>query len=321
MSYSGRHKNAYPAERRGSPPCWLPVALGVALLASVPLAEADSEAHLTDPPRTELLGQTGLIPIKHSSGHITIQAKINGQGPFKFLLDTGASGEGRIDTSLVRLLGLKKIGERLNDDGTGMNIQNQDVVKIDSLQMGDVTFRNLSFIVGYYSHRSAPPRHRVKGILALDLFSDVLLTIDYPEKAVELSRGQLSSDSTAFVTRYSRGRQGLSCLIEVGLGPRKFWAGVDTGHQGSLTLPYDHLKGLRIYGRPVKVGYARTVNNEFELFGAVLVDPLLIAQHKVTSVNATFAREWGYPTIGYHILKRFALTFDQKNRLIRFRQN
>ncbi len=265
------------------------------------------------------LGETVLrVPTEHSSGHIMINVRVNGRGPFPFLLDTGASGDGRIDTSLVNLLGLEKVGERLNDDGSGLNIHNTDVVRIDSIQFAGATFRDLHFMAGNYRSRSYPARKPVMGVLALEMFSELLLTIDYSGEAINLEFGQLAAEDSVHVTTYTRGRENLSCLIEVRLGARKFLAGIDTGHQGSLILPYEHLEGLRIYGRPIKVGYAKTVNNEFDLYGAVLVDPLEFAGQAVLNVSASFARGWGYPTIGYQILKKFVLTFDQKNRLVRF---
>jgi len=258
------------------------------------------------------------IPVSHSSGHIIIDVKVNGHGPFPFLLDTGASGDGRIDTSLVTLLSLKKVGERINDDGTGLNVQVHDVVEVDSVEFGGVAFRNLSFMAGDYSRRSYPTPRPIYGLLALELFSDLLLTIDYPEKSIRLEFGALQRDGGENVVNYLSGTDNRSCLIEVVLGPRRFLAGIDTGHQGSFIMPLADLDGLRIYGRPIRVGWAKTVNNEFDLYGAVLVDPLQFAGHSLPGVSATFAQGWGYPTVGYDVLKKFALTFDQKNRLIRF---
>ena len=97
MGYIRSEIKASPAPTRSICRYWPVLALITALWAPVALAEVNSGADPAELPRTEILGHMERIPIKHSSGHITVDIEINGQGPFKFLLDTGASGEGRID--------------------------------------------------------------------------------------------------------------------------------------------------------------------------------------------------------------------------------
>ena len=61
------------------------------------------------------------IPIRVIDGRVYVQASVNGQGPFTFAVDTGASGFGRADMKLVSKLHLKFSGERNSSDGASMS--------------------------------------------------------------------------------------------------------------------------------------------------------------------------------------------------------
>ena len=59
------------------------------------------------------------VEMDHASGHIVLEATVQGKGPYLFLLDTGAAGHGRIDRSLVDELGIEIVGEIEASDGSG----------------------------------------------------------------------------------------------------------------------------------------------------------------------------------------------------------
>src|SRR5437763_1150713 len=55
----------------------------------------------------------GLMPV--------IEVKLNGQGPFAFMIDTGAGLQADIDTSVAQRLGLQANGTVINGDPSGEN--------------------------------------------------------------------------------------------------------------------------------------------------------------------------------------------------------
>jgi hypothetical protein len=57
------------------------------------------------------------IPFELTQGRIYVDAYVNERGPFRFLVDTGTSGIGLADTSLVKDLGLTVTGKTENFDG------------------------------------------------------------------------------------------------------------------------------------------------------------------------------------------------------------
>ena len=82
---------------------WMAVALAIAGQARGQHAERDA-CRLRNLPDADVAMR---VPFDLVDGRIYVQARADGQGPFRFAVDTGASGMARADSSLVSALGLK----------------------------------------------------------------------------------------------------------------------------------------------------------------------------------------------------------------------
>jgi hypothetical protein len=109
-----------------------------------------------------------------------IELMVNGQGPFLFGIDTGAQAGPHIDSSLVEKLKLKSSGQ-------GRNPQTVDTVKLDSVAIGNLRFTDVTAISRNY--KNSPRPMKVDGILGLSLFSEYLVTLDFPAKLLRIERG------------------------------------------------------------------------------------------------------------------------------------
>src|ERR1041384_5265668 len=132
-----------------------------------------------------------------------VEVKLNGQGPFAFMIDTGAGMQADIDTSVAERLNLQPSGKAINGDPSGENDREVATVTIDSIMIGGVAkgtrarrtgegvveFRNVTAIMR--PHKITKDYPEVDGILGFALFSDYLLTLDYPAMQVTLARGAL----------------------------------------------------------------------------------------------------------------------------------
>lgn len=287
----------------------------ISFIISFPLAIAQEQP--TDPvKKTKLESSKSEIPFQVINGHIYVDVMINGRGPFLFLLDTGASGNGRIDLSLAKSLGINSIGSILNDDGTGNNVTILKKMVVDSIQIGSVKFTDLLFYGNDYSKKILTTRS-IDGIVGFYLFSDLLWTIDYPNKKLILKNGSLDiNDSNTL--KYDAGKNGKRCFIPISLRKLNIFVNLDTGNQGGLTMPDNLQKELRFTNDVYRSGWAETSYNTHEIYSAYLIDPLYIAGHSINNVKAYFSRSWGKPNIGYKVLNKFIITFDPKNQLVRF---
>jgi Aspartyl protease len=70
----------------------------------------------------------------------TVMVTVNGRGPYRFGIDTGAQGHARVSTALVTELGLWPVGEIISGDPSGQNPQTLPVYRLDTLVLGDLTF-------------------------------------------------------------------------------------------------------------------------------------------------------------------------------------
>src|SRR3954447_20461477 len=80
----------------------------------------------------------GLMPV--------FEVKLNGQGPFAFMIDTGAGMQADIDTSVAAQLTLPPACKVLNGDPSGEKDREVATARIDSLTFGGVEFRNVTAV-------------------------------------------------------------------------------------------------------------------------------------------------------------------------------
>src|SRR6185295_3438257 len=122
------------------------------------------------PAKTELAREV-TVPAKMVGHLFTIEAKINGKGPFRFTIDSGSAGMLRIGGALQQALQLPQIGEALSGDPSGKNAQKRPVVRVDSVEIGGARFTGVDATVG---------DDAAGGVIGLSLFATLTATLDYP---------------------------------------------------------------------------------------------------------------------------------------------
>lgn len=174
------------------------------------------------------------IPMQTDGGMPSIELMVNGQGPFLFGIDTGAQGGSRIDSSLVEKLKLKSSGQVQATDGSGRNPQTTEIVKLDSVAIGNLRFADVS--AGSRNFKNSPRPLKVDGILGLSLFSEYLVTLDFPAKVLRIAQGELPKADGAEILDYKNER-GVP-LVELSVGNTKINAHLDSGNMiGAFVLP------------------------------------------------------------------------------------
>src|SRR5262245_27551371 len=96
---------------------------------------AASGAAMSEAPSAHAQRET-TIPFLLERGSIYVEAFVEGQGPFRFEVDTGASGAGRVDLRLVEKLHLRVTGTTTNSDL--VNTANISTVSLKSLRIGSL---------------------------------------------------------------------------------------------------------------------------------------------------------------------------------------
>ena len=240
-----------------------------------------------------------------------VDVTLDGAGPFPFLLDTGASQDGRIDRPLAVRLGLPVAGTAVDGDGSGRNPRIEPRVRVSEIAISGARFPERELIV-------APPGRwgpRARGVLGFGLFAGLRLTVDSPRGVVVLERSDDVADlkHAVAVVPYREPR-GVP-EVEIEIGTRAVSMLLDTGADTGILLPESFLRQLATIGRPVAAA-GRTFNNRFAVQSARLAHDLRIGDVVLPSPRASFTDHLPHAILGQRVLSRFAVTFDTHNAVM-----
>jgi hypothetical protein len=123
---------------------------------------------------------SGVVTVA-AEGGLIFQAKINGQGPFKLLFDTGSSN--LLSASFARHLGLPLEGNVKIGAGGG-TLEGQ-TAHVDTLQIGDLVLRNQTFYVIDVPWDPSDPQ---VGAIGYEVMMRLAVKIDFEEQKLTFYR-------------------------------------------------------------------------------------------------------------------------------------
>ncbi len=254
-------------------------------------------------PPPAFTGDTAQIAMDVSHAAPIVEVRIAGK-PYRFLVDTGAGGHGRIRPELAGTLGLAATGEALAGDGSGRT-QTRRTFRIDSLELGAVRFSGLDFAeVG-----RLPPG--VDGVLGLGLFASHLLSLDFPKATLSLSRAELPASALT----YAPDPRGITLPLTI--GGEHIQARIDTGNAiGQLVLPAALAERLPKKGEPRVVGRARTAISEMEIKQADIALPVRLGDTPLPVTSITWPALDDLANLGSRAFASSVLRIDQRNRRV-----
>ena len=180
-------------------------------------------------------------------GRVMTQVMVNGKGPFRFVIDTGAS-RSTLAPHLARSLGLKpSVGRNVILNGVTGALE-VPTVAVDSLEIGALKFENQNLPVIFTSIMG-----NADGILGVAGFDDQRIDVDFKRDRVKVLVSDGRRPHYSMVTaRAERDANGLM-VLDVRVGRRiKAKAVIDTGAErtlGNLALQTAMNKGRK--NRPV----------------------------------------------------------------------
>jgi hypothetical protein len=215
------------------------------------------------------------------------------------LLDTGASRTYLDSGALRRVLG-RDVG------GGKASLEN---ARIGPFEIG--TLR--AYILRLHTVSLALGRN-VDGIIGYPAFRDVLLTLDYPAEEIRISRGGLPRPDGREIFPYRGFRRP---HLDAEVGGRRMKVLLDSGATGRFALLPTKRLAWSVEPRPMKtsvgVGHV-TVGEGGRLADAIHLGPLTFEAPIVTLVGDE-------SLVGWHVLRHFVLTFDQKQKRIRMQSH
>lgn len=284
-------------------------------------AKPASGGHALPQPSIELVLEEVIIPFEFHSGFPVpvIEMEIAGQGPFRFVVDTGTSSAFVLRQSIVKTLPSQLVGYAMLDDGSGLEMQKVPIVLLESAQSGEMLLSNIMTIAIEPSadHAASIPDD-LDGIVGMDLFRDHLISIDFHAREIRVRENlDRHPDANAIPFDYSMN----AIEIPVTLAGQPLTVFVDSGHRGTLTLPVS-LAEKQLMSEPLQaLDAVATVTHTYSRQRSKIAGNLDLSGYQIEDPPVVFADEHTPMLLGNGILQYFAITIDMRNRLISFNRD
>jgi predicted aspartyl protease len=254
-------------------------------------------------------------------GRVVVPVMINGHGPFRFIVDTGAN-HSTISPRLARELGLtpSEAASIVLDGITGS--AQVSFVTIDRLQAGDLTIEGTALPVVWASVMAG-----ADGILGAAGLTEKSLLVDFQRNRVAISRGVDAATRANTMKVHAVRLAGGLMTLETRIGGVPVHAVIDTGAErtlGNLALR-DALRARRTHGVLAMLTSVYGATQEVESGEIQIVPPIVIDSLRITDVAMVFGefhifKVWGMQDkpamiIGMDVLGTVAsLSIDFKNQ-------
>ncbi len=242
----------------------------------------------------------GSLEYRRDGKLMLVQARVNGAGPFWFVVDSGAP-RSVIDPALAAELKLDTTG-RGTTTGTGQGAIPLTYAPPVTIELGGDSYRSSPYVIDL---SQAPLPKEVRGLIGSELFLRNVVTIDPSAQRIrwfDAARASLPSRKAMLPLRAEAGKLYLRAHIE----PREGIAidrelRIDTGSESSVNDP--SAADAKIIA---KATLGNGLGSNFEgvsgKYRSVTVGPYV------------FRELWGPggtpPLIGMELLQRFVMTFD-----------
>jgi hypothetical protein len=253
-----------------------------------------------------------------------VEIMIEGKGPYRFALDTGAGNA--IDTALAAELGLKPEGA-FTAQGAGELPVDVALTRAQRVEIGEVTLDDQLFRVLPLSQIVAGDHPAYRGLLGYEFFDRFVVNINQDHKQAVLSEPQgwhFRGDADPVPFRF----HGTTPVVEgeIDLVPGRF--SLDTGQANSITLfrPFMHRMGIeRKYlpkltaivgegvGGPIRAGVTRA--QKLILGRTPVSNPVLFLS---LQKSGAFSDPELAGNVGFGVFARFSTTFDYAHRRVYF---
>ena len=263
------------------------------------------------------------IPFPRGS-HILVDAKINGQGPVKLILDTGAGATGVASRALQKLgiSGARYVCDSCETKGFGGTVK-VDEVQVLSLQVGEVKLTMPVSVVNVDNFDS----FGADGVLGRNFLDNFTVTIDPKQRALTLAPATLS--------RF-RNRQPSTPSAQVARIPfspdQDILVSARINGQGSVTLLLDTgfhrtgvtaqaLQRLGISARNAETVTGRGAGGSFRFrlvpIAAVEVGEAKVGPLRIAAFDETDTLPKGVDgVLGLDFLNHFTVMIDPRERLV-----
>ena len=299
------------------------LALFAAFCVSTVTAAGPTEhrSHATPAPSIIEVPPSGVtLPMRDFGGRPVVEVRINGNGPFAFILDTGASIT-VVDQELAKELSLDSAaGVRADSGGGGAGPR---IVTVNTLNVADAMIGGFMTAVmplsGLLKTDGAP-----RGVLSASSFPGCLVSFDFPKKLITIKKGALAAADSQTIFLYPD--DGDLPSVPIRIAGHETRVHLDTGSASTLTLPRRFLTELPLTSQPKDSGSARLLGGSSPISSAAVDGALEIGIYRIELTEIFFSDmrlggEIGPGNLGYGVLRDFVVTLDSRSRRVKLERS
>jgi hypothetical protein len=265
-------------------------------------------------------GQT-TIPFTYVDNRIVIECKLDGQGPFTMILDTGSPSIAVTPETAARLaVAVRDAG---TVTGAGNNAAKNGRATIARLSLGNLTFKGLDAdVLDLTEIRTKLHFPRLDGIIGYPVLKQFATLVDVDDKTITFAASAPPAPPNARTTRFEGVLPEIHAVID-GFAGKVL---VDSGDRSSLTLFGPFAKQNGFFGRyPSR----ENIVTGYGLGGPVYADVFTLPSLDVFGTHLTgvvtrasrqtggvFASTSDSASIGTGVLKRFNIVYDYPHNTI-----
>ncbi|HEX5216617.1 MAG TPA: hypothetical protein VFV98_14245 [Vicinamibacterales bacterium] len=238
------------------------------------------------------------LPMELLASRPLVRVKINGQGPFAFLLDPEAT-QTLIDARLIETL---KIVPLKNADGS---VERRVDLEVGPSKLENVAFeqRDLSRVVPELGLSGQP-----RGVLALNVWPDQMVTIDYTRWRVTIEPGALSEPNGKDI--FALGASSPELFVAISIGERTFRCHVDPMFPGGLLLPADSILEFPLVEKARDNGSVTTRRGLIPIRLATLETDASLGAFTFKAPQVQFGGSSTDAILGWQWLSDFTISYD-----------
>lgn len=266
------------------------------------------------------------IPVNLEIGLVIVDVMINHKGPYRFIIDTGS------DVSILSLDLVKQLDLKATSSKKRMFNTHQKKIEIetfhfdiDEVKLGVVTFRNASFIASNTATDEFQmlKNLKVEGILGENIFYDLIMTLNLPEKqlilhkpdtAELLDKGYVSMQKDIYVPIIT------AQIIKNNETTNQLFL-VDTGYTGFVKMAECYVNTETPMSHDVQShDIFNATENGFmsELDGVLQFGMIKLERPTVKYEMGACEKDKKWGLIGTRFLMFHKITIDQRHRYVTF---
>jgi hypothetical protein len=253
--------------------------------------------------------------MESSSGLPVVSARINGRGPYKFIIDTGAMSS-VFGENLARELDLPSLAHAAMGRPGSTKPLPATMTRVAKIEIGNLTIEGVAAVFADLSAVGLKKAPEVQGVLSAAMVPGLLVTYNFPAKRIEFQRGELPREDGQTVFGWPAGNLPSLTADVAGQSVRM---DVDTGAISGFVVDTTVANKVQWLEAPSEGEKIHTVDMETKTFTGRMNG--IIHLGKFSFENPPLVYHNGFNNVGSVVLKDFVLTLDPKNRRLELKRD